>query len=82
MSDVLLLDEPFGLDALAAVTFSAALGSGLMAGVFLAFSSFVMSALARLPAPQGMTVFLGTSALCVVLLVMTLVSAPRHGVQS
>ena len=31
----------------------AALGSGLIAGVFFAFSSFVMSALGRLPPPQG-----------------------------
>ncbi len=31
----------------------AALGSGLIAGVFFAFSSFVMGALARLPPPQG-----------------------------
>jgi len=30
-----------------------ALGSGLMAGVFFAFSAFVMNALARLPAAQG-----------------------------
>ena len=60
-----------------------ALGSGLIAGVFFAFSSFVMGALGRLPAPQGiasmqsinivvinpvfMTVFLGTAALCAVL---------------
>ena len=35
-----------------ALTLIAALGSGLMAGVFFAFSSFVMTALARLaPAP-------------------------------
>lgn len=32
---------------------AAALGSGLMAGVFFAFSSFVMPALSRLPAAQG-----------------------------
>ena len=57
----------------------AALGSGLIAGVFFAFSSFVMGALGRLPAPQGiaamqsinivvinpvfMVVFLGTALL-------------------
>jgi uncharacterized membrane protein len=34
-------------------TLCAALGSGLMAGVFFAFSSFVMAGLARLPAAQG-----------------------------
>lgn len=33
--------------------FVAALGSGLAAGVFFAFSTFVMSGLARLPAPAG-----------------------------
>lgn len=38
---------------LATVTFASALGAGLIGGVFFAFSSFVMGALARLPAPQG-----------------------------
>ena len=82
MSDIVLV----------VVAFCASLGCGLMAGVFLAFSSFVMSALARLPPPQGiaamqsiniravtpvfMTVFLGTAALCVVLFALTLFSAP------
>jgi uncharacterized membrane protein len=58
----------------------AALGCGLVAGVFFAFSSFVMSALAQLAAPQGiaamqsiniavinlsfMTVFIGTAVVC------------------
>jgi uncharacterized membrane protein len=58
----------------------AALGCGLVAGVFFAFSSFVMSALAQLSAPQGiaamqsiniavinlsfMTVFIGTAVVC------------------
>src|SRR5919107_1503583 len=36
-----------------ALTFVAALGCGVMAGVFFAFSAFVMRALARLPAQQG-----------------------------
>jgi uncharacterized membrane protein len=61
---------------------SAALGCGLIAGVFWAFSNFVMPALARLPAPQGMAamqsinvvvlnqsflgVLLGTALLCAV----------------
>ena len=35
------------------VTFSTALSAGLVAGVFFAFSTFIMRALARLPAPQG-----------------------------
>ena len=57
-----------------------ALGSGLIAGVFLAFSAFVMRALARLPPAQGIAamqsiniavihpaflgIFLGTAVLC------------------
>ena len=60
-----------------------ALGCGLIAGVFFAFSSFVMNALARQPAAQGITamqsinitvinpsfmgVFLGTAAACIFL---------------
>jgi uncharacterized membrane protein len=36
-----------------ALTITSALGSGIVAGVFFAFSSFVMAALARLPANQG-----------------------------
>jgi uncharacterized membrane protein len=35
------------------LTFAAAIGSGLVAGVFFAFSSFVMAALGRLPSAQG-----------------------------
>ncbi|MGE3967484.1 MAG: hypothetical protein AB7F08_04545, partial [Dongiaceae bacterium] len=35
------------------LTFLSALGAGLIAGLFFAFSSFVMAALARLPADQG-----------------------------
>ncbi len=35
------------------LVFVAALGSGLVAGVFFAFSTFVMSGLARLTAPEG-----------------------------
>ena len=35
------------------LTFAAALGCGLSAGVFFAFSSFVMPALARLRADQN-----------------------------
>lgn len=62
-----------------------AIGSGLIAGVFLAFSSFVMRALGRLPAEQGVAAmqainvtvlnplflgtFMGTAALCLGLIV-------------
>ncbi len=38
-----------------AVNFLAVLGTGLVAGVFLAFSSFVMAALARLPSGHGIS---------------------------
>lgn len=67
---------------------AAALGSGLVAGVFYAFSTFVMRALARLAPAQGIAAmqsinvvvlnpwflgaFLGTAALCVVALASAL----------
>src|SRR6516162_3235721 len=35
------------------LTFVAALGSGLVAGIFFAFSNFVLKALARVPSVQG-----------------------------
>lgn len=66
----------------------AALGCGLIAGVFFAFSSFVMGALARLDPPQGiaamqsinvvvinflfMAVFIGTAVICSFLAVSSL----------
>ena len=40
-------------DLLFALTFVSALGCGLIAGVFFAFSAFVMKALVRLPPAQG-----------------------------
>jgi uncharacterized membrane protein len=62
------------------LTFAAGLGSGLIGGVFFAFSAFVMKAFARLPAAEGMAamqsvnvavlnpvflgVFVGTAAVC------------------
>jgi len=70
------------------LTLFSALGSGLMAGVFFAFSAFVMKAFARLPAAQGilamqsinvavintffLLVFLGTAASCGILAVFSL----------
>ena len=70
-------------------TLGAALGSGLIAGVFFAFSVFVMSALARLPSAQGiaamqsinitvinpwfMSAFVGTAVVCAALLVASFV---------
>lgn len=73
----------------------AALGCGLMAGVFFAFSTFVMSALARLQPTQGiaamqsinitvinpsfMLVFLGTAAACIFLAVSSLLRWHQPG---
>jgi len=70
------------------LTLVAALGCGLTAGVFFAFSTFVMRALGRLPPAQGiaamqainvaaitplfMTALFGTGALCVVAAVAAL----------
>ncbi len=70
------------------VTFLAALGAGLMAGLFFAFSNSVMGALARLPAAQGIAamtsidvvilnplflgVFMGTAVLTVFLAIAAL----------
>jgi uncharacterized membrane protein len=61
----------------------AIVGCGLIAGIFFAFSTFVMQALAQRPAPEGiaamqainitvinpwfMTVFLGTGLICLML---------------
>ncbi len=77
-----------------ASTLVAAVSTGLMAGVFFAFSTFVMKALARLPTPQGMQamqsinltavtpVFMaalfGSTAVCVLLAVYSLLSWPQH----
>jgi uncharacterized membrane protein len=71
-----------------ALTLCAALGCGLMAGVFFAFSSFVMKALARLAPGEGiaamqsvnvvilsspfMAVFFGTAAACVLALIWSI----------
>ena len=70
------------------LTLIAALGSGLIAGTFFAFSTFVMKSLARLPAGEGiaamqsinlvilkswfMPAFLGMAALSVLALVQSL----------
>jgi uncharacterized membrane protein len=69
---------------------ASALGSGLMAGFFLAFSICVMGALGRLPAEQGIagtqsinvvvlnpwffTAFFGTAAVCLILAILSLVN--------
>jgi uncharacterized membrane protein len=75
--------------------FATALGCGLVAGVFFAFSTFVMRALAQLPPAQGiaamqsvnvvvinpwfMAAFLGTAVACVVLAVSSLFTWDRPG---
>jgi uncharacterized membrane protein len=67
---------------LTAATFLVALGSGVMAGLFFVFSTFMMTALARLGVPQGiaamqsvnvtilnplfLTVFMGTAVLSLI----------------
>lgn len=82
-------------DVLVALTFIAALGSGLVAGFFFAFSFCVMKALDRLPAPHGasamqsinivvinpwfMTLFFGTALVCAVLTASALVRSDRPG---
>lgn len=71
------------------LTFLALLGSGLVAGVFFAFSSFVMRALSKLPAAQGLAamqsinivvinpiflgVFIGTAVLSLMVIGMALI---------
>jgi uncharacterized membrane protein len=57
--------------ALEAVTFVAALGSGLAGGVFFAFSAFVMPALSRLPAAQGVAAMQSINRLAVTPAFMT-----------
>jgi uncharacterized membrane protein len=78
-----------------ALTLFAALGCGLIAGVFFAFSAFVMDALARLAPAQGIAAmqainvvainrsflgaFVATAAACAVMAVASLLSWPEPG---
>ena len=78
-----------------ALTFACALGCGFVAGVFYAFSSFVMPALKRLPAPEGtaamqsinvtavrppfMAGFMGTAVLCIAAVVVAATGAREAG---
>ena len=75
--------------AILVATFAAAIGCGLVAGIFYAFSSFVMGALGRVPPAHGieamqainvvvinrsfMLAFFGTAILCLALLVASYV---------
>jgi uncharacterized membrane protein len=77
------------------LTFAAAIGSGVVGGIFYAFSSFVMAALGRLPSVQGagamkavnvtvinpvfMLAFMGTAVLCLVLAGASLIWWGRTG---
>lgn len=84
-----------GIEYLYILKLLAALGCGLIAGVFFAFSTFVMNALAQQPPAQGiaamqsinvtvinpwfMTAFLGTSVVCLVLIVSSLLRWQQPG---
>jgi len=81
--------------ALDLVTLGAAVGGGLNAGVFFAFSTFVMPALSRLPPAQGiaamqainvaainrwfMGALFGTAAACLLLAVASLIAWSEPG---
>ena len=78
-----------------ALTLFAALGCGLIAGVFFAFSSFVMKAFANLPSYQGMAamqavniavinplflgVFLGTAVACALIMLYSILRWQQAG---
>ncbi len=80
---------------LLASTLLSALGCGLVGGVFFAFSTFVMRALAALPPPQGIAamksinvtvlnpmflgLFLGTAVGCVILIIPPLLNWHKPG---
>jgi uncharacterized membrane protein len=85
-----MIDGPFFV-----LTVLGVLGTGLVAGAFCAFSTFVMKGLAALPPAQGvaamqainvaavtpafMAVFIGSAVLCAVLAVVTFVVWPDEG---
>ncbi len=73
-------------------TFIAAVGSGLVAGIFYAFSTFIMKALGKLPPEKGIAamqsinvtilnpwflpLFLGTAAVCALITVLAFMQRP------
>jgi uncharacterized membrane protein len=77
------------------LTFLAALGAALVAGIFFAFSVFIMTALGRLPAQGGISamqsinvvvlnpvffaVFFGTAAIALVLAITALIAWSETG---
>ncbi|WP_189591225.1 DUF1772 domain-containing protein [Mesorhizobium sp. M8A.F.Ca.ET.207.01.1.1] len=80
---------------LPSLTFIAALGAGVVGGVFFAFSNFVMPAFARLPAaggiaamnsinvtvitPMFMTALFGTGLICLVLVAGAIIGWSQPG---
>ncbi len=84
------------LSLLDPLTLAAALGAGLIAGAFFAFSSFVMRALGRRPAPEAIAaiqsinivvvnplflgVFMGTAVLAVALAILAWLDGTVAGV--
>src|SRR5262249_57088888 len=76
-------------DPISILTFAAALGCGLVAGIFFAFSTFIMRALGSVTSPQGIAamqsinvvvlnrwffaVFFGTAACCLALAVRSFI---------
>jgi uncharacterized membrane protein len=89
------MSMPLNHTLLSALTLMALLGCALMAGLFFAFSNFVMRALSRLPPdaavaamnsinaeivnPLFLFLFLGTPAACLFLMVYALLHATGHG---
>jgi len=83
------------IDPVVILTFASALGCGLVAGIFFAFSNFVMKALARVPSAQGIAamqsinvvvlnklffaVFFGTALCCLVLAIISFVRWQKPG---
>ncbi|TJV04790.1 MAG: DUF1772 domain-containing protein [Mesorhizobium sp.] len=81
--------------SLPTLIFFAAIGSGVVGGVFFAFSNFVMPALARLPAASGiaamnsinvtvitpafMTALFGTGLICLVLIAGAIIGWSQPG---
>ena len=86
-----------GATIITGLTLVAALGAGIVAGVFFAFSTFVMKALSRLPAPEGVAamqsinvavinpmflgVFLGTAAVSLAAAVVAVARWQRPGAE-
>jgi len=78
-----------------ALTLLGILGASLVAGIFFAFSAFVMTALGRIPAPKGIaamqsinvavlnpvffSAFFGTGAVCLALAIIALAGWSKPG---